>query len=181
MEHFRTRWAILLISIALFSSCGGSKSSTPTAQTPEGDVATPILLTNLNSAATNPGHVGNTTTGSKSYYQASVTMGTTYTITLYGLSADADLWVYDYLPFDYTTGPVCKSQNGGTAIEQCIVTAKNTGMMHIEVDGQYSLSGATYNISVNYPIPTPSTCSGTGTCFDFDNNPDPITAFPSPF
>jgi hypothetical protein len=127
MERFWTKWTVLLISIIFLSSCGGSKSSTPTAQTPEGTVAvpTPIPLVNQNSATPNSGHhVGNTTTGSKSYYQAEVTSGIGIT-------------------------------------------------MNIEVDGEFSLSGATYSISVNKPA-TVLACSGPG-CFDFNSFTDADT------
>lgn len=178
MKHFWTRWAVLLISIIFISSCGGSKTSAPTPLTPEGTAAVPTDLTNtINSPGlTNPdqsphiGQVGNTTTGSKSYYTVPVTGGITYTITLYGLSADADLWVYDYHPFNFTTGPVCNSHNGGTANEQCVVTAKRDGLMNIEVDGEFALSGATYSISVNQPLVWQACGTAFGsTCFNFDD------------
>jgi hypothetical protein len=79
--------------------------------------------------------------------------------------------VYNDRPFDYISGPVCKSQNGGTSNEQCVVTAIGS-TMNIEVDGEFALSGAMYSISVNYPGSAPLSCSsGTGTCFDFDTLP----------
>lgn len=181
MKNIWTRWAVLLISIIFLSSCGGSTTSTPTPLTPEGisgGVITPVpLMANIITPPSNiyiNGHVGNTTTGSKSYYQATgLTTGRTYTITLYGLSADTDLLVYNDRPFDYFLQPNqfpggCSSRNGGTANEQCVVTA-TSGTMNIEIDGQYALSGATYSISLIQISPSASAaiCGGTP-CFDFE-------------
>ena len=187
MKHFRTKCAVLLISIIFLSSCGGSNSSpSATPLTPEG-IITPVLLTANNITSLQPGTVGNTATGNKSYYRViGVSPSTPYTITLYGLSADADLLVYNDFPFDsfpanqpnqITSNGGCVSQYGGTANEQCTITANSSGTMNIEVDGQYSLSGATYFISVNKSLTSAVPCT-TGTCFDFDINP---TAVPGPF
>ena len=178
MKHFRTRWAVLLISIIFLSSCGGSNTSpSATPLTPEG-IITPVLLTANNITSLQPGTVGNTATGNKSYYRViGVSPSTPYTITLYGLSADADLLVYNDFPFDsfpanqpnqITSNGGCVSQYGGTANEQCTITANSSGTMNIEVDGQYSLSGATYFISVNSPTLSAVACpNGTG-CTSFD-------------
>jgi hypothetical protein len=171
--RFHTRWMVLLISMFLLSACGGNDSTTSTSLTSEGAVDNPTSLPNINSATANSGQVGNKAAG-KSYYTANVSTGTTYTITLYGLSADADLLVYNDLPFDYVTGPVCASRNGVTANEQCVVKA-NSSTMNIEVDGQYSSLGATYFISVNYPVAAAACSSGTGTCIDFEGTPPTFT------
>jgi hypothetical protein len=143
-----------------------------TPQTPEGSVISPQLLT---PNTTYPpisfwsGQVGNTTTGNKSYYYFTAPSDNTYTITLYGLSADADLWVYKNHPFNFIDGPDCKSVNGGTTSEQCRITATTNDTLYIEVDGEFALSGATYSISVNTPQGWQA-CLGTlgSTCFSFD-------------
>ena len=167
--RFRTRWMVLLISMFLLSACGGDDTSTPPTGTSEGTATSPSssLLT-INTDAPHSGTVGNKSVG-KSYYTATgLTLGTTYTITLYGLSADADLEVYNGAPFDFPSGPVCTSGKGGTTIERCMVTA-DSPTMNIAVDGQYTLSGATYSISVNGPIVPATLCSGPG-CTDFEGS-----------
>jgi hypothetical protein len=100
-----------------------------------------------------------------------VTPNTTYTITLYGLSADADLEVYNDRPFTYILGPECVSQNGSTVVERCTVTTNSTTTtMYIAVDGSDTLSGATYTISVNaVSLSTASCSSGYVHCFNFDS------------
>jgi hypothetical protein len=176
--RFCTRCMVLLISIVLLSACGGDDSTTSTSLISEGGIggAVPPVSLVLNTTAPRSGTVGNKAAG-KSYYTVNVSSTTTYTITLYGLSADADLLVYNDLPFDFTTGPVCTSRNGGTANEQCVVKA-NSGTMNIEVDGQYSLSGATYFISVNSPNTSPTACSSSDPgCFNFDSETQGATSF----
>ncbi len=174
--RFWTRWMVLLISIFLLSACGGDTTTTSTG-TSEG-TPTPFSLT-LNTDTPHSGTVGNKSVG-KSYYTTSapVVSGTTYTITLYGLSADADLLVYNDHPFDFITDPVspwgCTSRNGSTTVEHCTVTAEST-TMNIAVDGQYTLSGATFSISVNAVSMAASTCIASGYtflhCFDFEGAP----------
>ena len=175
MERFWTRWVVLLISMFLLSACGGDDSTTPTTGTSEGSTGTPVPLTR-NTATPHSGTVGNKAAG-KSYYTADVSSGTTYTITLYGLSADADLEVYNGAPFDFPSGPVCTSRNGGTTIERCTVTA-DSNKMNIAVDGSDTLSGATYSISVNGPrlaglCDYPASIDVT--CIDFEIAPPVFT------
>ncbi len=174
--RFWTRWMVLLISIFLLSACGGGTTTTTPTGTSEGTATSPSSVTLLiNTETPHSGTVGNKSVG-KSYYTATgLTQGTVYTITLYGLSADADLEVYNGAPFDFISGPVCTSGKGGTTIERCMVTADST-TMNIAVDGQYTLSGATYTISVNGPIVPATLCSGPG-CIDFEGTTVPTFTY----
>ncbi len=182
--RFWTRWMVLLISLFLLASCGSSKSSTTNAASlkSERTAADPFPLdatTFVNTATPHHGHVGNKNEG-KSYYQVTGLAAGTYTITLYGLGDDADLLIYNDLPFDFADGPVCAPRKSGKAEEQCIIiiTAANS-TMNIEVDGQYSVAGTMYFISINTPTGAAACTPGAG-CFDFDNSPTSST-FPAPF
>ncbi len=172
--RFCTRWVVLLTSIFLLSACGGDTTTTTASLISDGTAATPTQLTSINSATTNSGQVGNKAAG-KSYYTANVSSSTTYIITLYGLSADADLEVYSGRPFDYILGPECASRNGSTTVEHCTVTTNSTTTtMNIAVDGQYTLDGATYSISVNaVSLPVLTCTAGYNHCFDFESGPTP--------
>lgn len=171
--RFRTRWMVLLISIFLLSACGGDTTTTTTSLTSEGTITVPFsTLLPVNTATPFSGQVGNKAAGKSYYTTASVTPNTTYTITLYGLSADADLEVYNDRPFTYILGPECVSQNGSTVVERCTVTTNSTTTtMYIAVDGSDTLSGATYTISVNGPR-SAGLCDYAGTdvtCFNFES------------
>ncbi|MEK6700401.1 MAG: hypothetical protein AABZ10_15320 [Nitrospirota bacterium] len=170
--RFWTRLMVLLMSMFLLSACGGDDSTTTTTGTSEGTL-TPVSLA-LNAEAPHSGTVGNESVG-KSYYTATVASSTTYIITLYGLSADADLEVYNDRPFTYILGPECASRNGSTTVEHCTVTTNSTTTtMNIAVDGQDTLSGATYSISVNAVSLLKSTCTaGYNHCFDFESGLTP--------
>ena len=156
----------------LLSACWGDTTTTTTSLISEGQT-TPVPLT-LNAEAPHSGTVGNKAAG-KSYYTANVSSSTTYTITLYGLSADADLEVYSGRPFDYILGPECASRNGSTTVEHCTVTTNSTTTtMNIAVDGQYASVGATFSISVNaVSLPVLTCIAGYNHCFDFESGTTP--------
>jgi hypothetical protein len=164
---------VLLISIFLLSACGGDTTTTITG-TSEGTADGPFVLdsTLVNTDSPHSGTVGNKSVG-KSYYTAAVTSGITYTITLYGLSADADLEVYNDRPFDYILGPECTSRNGSTSVEYCTVTAIGA-TMKIAVNGQYTSEGATFSISVNGPDAA-TACVGITGCIDFEDGVFPTS------
>lgn len=103
----------------------------------EGDALAPLAI----SALPHSGTVDN----SRSYYSIPVTQDSTYIVSLSGLSADADLYVYDN---DSTFSTVdCQSSSLGTDSEACSFTAAGT-TLYVMVDGQYALGGTSFELDV---------------------------------
>lgn len=156
---------VLLISAWFIGACGKNDTTQTTVHKSEGTADAPIDI-QTNTETPHSGSVGNKAAG-MSYYSVASMAGAEYTITLYGLSADADLLVYNDRPFDFILGPECTSKKGGTNIEICTVTAKDT-TINIAVDGQYTASGATFYISANRPDTTNLSCSDPQ-CITFED------------
>jgi hypothetical protein len=117
----------------------------------EGSIASPVVLS-----------VGTTHNGTvnkmSSFYQAAVTAGTLYEITVTNMVDDVDLWVYDN-DSTFTTW-VDWSTNIGTADESLTILASGN-TMYIETYGYWTSVGSSYDILIAEP--TNATVDGTVT------------------
>ena len=129
---------------------GGSGGGGGDGATSEGSADSPINAGDATAGAVSyEGEVGT----SESYYSLGVAAGTTYTISLTGLSDNADLYVYD----SDSTGALnqfrngtllCSSTESDDGDESCDATPTGD-TLYIVVDGSNTESGATFTLGGN--------------------------------
>lgn len=101
---------------------------------------------------------GTITAGAVRRYVITVTSGALYSVTLSGLSANADLMVYSDSGFMYWLGD---SWNAGSADELVSVMAPGT-TLYLEVDAQAAAADTNFTLNVQpYVPPTPTNLDGT--------------------
>jgi hypothetical protein len=106
-------------------------------------------------------YVGTVTALGNSYYAVSgVTLGTDYTISLTGLTADANLYFYNIDGTFATTS--CSSVNTGTSNELCRFTVTGT-TVYIKVTSAFAATGFTLGMVVSPAQLASYTFEGLGT------------------
>lgn len=103
-------------------------------------------------------HAGAVGTGAVLYEITGLTAGGDYTVTLSGLSADADLYLFEDSAFSWMQ---CSSTVAGTAAESCAGYSYD-GSLYVLVDGRYTASGASFTLDVASWSPTWTVVSAPG-------------------
>jgi len=110
------------------------------------------------------------------YYKINVLKGQKIDVDLYGLSADADLYVRTGLK-PTTTSYTCRSIHGGTVAEKCSLILSATADVYIGVYG-YEASNYTINASIDNDTDGDGTFDKVDTDDDNDGVLDVNDAFP---
>ena len=90
-------------------------------------------------------HAGTVNTSESFYQITGVSTSIKYTVTLTGLNANANLYVYNDVG---KTGLLCSSAKTGTANESCVATAASTSL-YVYVIGSLTTSGAYFTLNVS--------------------------------
>lgn len=114
----------------------------------EGTQSLPVSVT-ANTPHAGEVNSGGSYTDGLSHYHATVTAGATYYVRLSGMSANADLEVFDDAAFSQN---LCSSSNYGTSDEQCVVVGPASGDLFIRVNGNETRTssdgGTAYQLDV---------------------------------
>jgi hypothetical protein len=118
----------------------------------EGSLGSPVILT------VGTPHSGTVDTNA-SFYQASVTAGNTYQITITNMNDDVGLYVFDT---DSTFTTVADYSDYIGIVDEFVSIQATGSTMYIAVGGFYTQNGATYQITISQAA-TPITVEGTVT------------------
>lgn len=107
----------------------------------EGSPAAPVAYTTSGTLFAGKVNVGT------SYYKATLSPNTLYTISLNTVTGDPDIHVFNNSAMN--GAEACGSIKGQTVAETCQTTSDANGNLWITVDGQLSKAGGTYQLKVN--------------------------------